>query len=51
LGGYVMAELGRIPRPGDRVEADGWEFTVVSLERRRVKMIDARRTGSVESGS
>jgi CBS domain containing-hemolysin-like protein len=50
LGGFMMAELGRIPRPGDQVEADGWEFTVVSLERRRVKMIEAKRTGSVESG-
>jgi CBS domain containing-hemolysin-like protein len=49
LGGFVMAELGRIPRPGDQVEADGWEFTVVSLDRRRVKMVDAKRAGSEES--
>jgi CBS domain containing-hemolysin-like protein len=44
-----MAELGRIPRPGDQVDCDGWEFTVVSLDRRRVRMIEARRTGSGES--
>jgi CBS domain containing-hemolysin-like protein len=48
LGGFVMAELGRIPLPGDQVESVGWEFTVVSLDGRRVRMIEARWTGSAE---
>jgi CBS domain containing-hemolysin-like protein len=50
LGGWLMAELGRVPRPGDRVRADEWEFTVVSLERRRVTMIDAEWIGPADSG-
>ena len=33
LGGYVMAELGRLPRTGDVVEHDGLRLTVVYVER------------------
>jgi len=50
LGGFVMAELGRVPRLSDRVLAEGWEFTVVRLERHRVKMIEAQRVDPVEPG-
>lgn len=51
LGGFVMAELGRVPRLGDRAIAGGWEFTVRSLERHRVKMVVAKWIGEPESGS
>jgi len=50
LGGFVMAELGRVPRLSDRVLAEGWEFTVVRLERHRVKMIEAQRVDPAEPG-
>lgn len=51
LGGWLMAGLGRVPHPGDRARVDEWEFTVVSLERRRVKMIDAEWIGPAEPGT
>jgi CBS domain containing-hemolysin-like protein len=36
LGGFLMSRLGRIPRPGDTVREDGWDFTVTSIDRHRV---------------
>ncbi len=51
LAGFLMAELGRMPRPGDRARAEEWEFTVVSLEGRRVNVIDAEWVGPGESGT
>jgi CBS domain containing-hemolysin-like protein len=31
-GGYVMAELGRIPTVGDTVSIPGWEITVLAMD-------------------
>jgi putative hemolysin len=39
LGGYVMAELGRMPRTGDIVEHEGVRLTVVRTEGRRVARV------------
>lgn len=36
VGGYVMAQLGRVPVTGDVLEVDGWTVTVVDMEGRRV---------------
>ena len=46
LGGFVTAQIGRIPRQGDRVPVEGWELTVVEVKGRRVtKVLAARRPG------
>ena len=42
LGGFVMAQLGRVPRPGDAVEVAGWRVRVARMEGRRVR--EARLT-------
>lgn len=39
LGGFVMAELGRLPVVGDTVEAAGRVLTVLSLDGRRVERV------------
>jgi CBS domain containing-hemolysin-like protein len=39
LGGFLMARLGHIPVPGETVDEDGWEFTVVEVERRRIEQV------------
>lgn len=39
LAGFLMAELGHIPVEGEAVAYDGWEFTVTSVERRRVEQV------------
>jgi CBS domain containing-hemolysin-like protein len=39
LAGFLMARLGHIPEAGETVEADGWEFIVVEVERRRIEQV------------
>jgi CBS domain containing-hemolysin-like protein len=39
LAGFLMARLGHIPVAGETVEADGWEFIVVEVERRRIEQV------------
>jgi putative hemolysin len=39
LGGFVMAELGRLPHTGDVVEYDGVRLTVVRTEGRRAARV------------
>lgn len=36
LAGFLMAQLGHIPGPGEHIEYEGWRFTVLEVERHRV---------------
>ena len=49
LAGYVVTELGRLPQPGDVVEALGHRFTVTELDGRRVAKV--RLTRVTEDGA
>lgn len=40
VGGFVMDQLGRIPRRGDRMEFDGWVLRVRRMEGRRVAEVE-----------
>ncbi len=40
LGGFIMARLGRLPAPGDVVEAEGWQLRVTSTDGRRVREVE-----------
>jgi putative hemolysin len=44
LGGFVQAELGRIPNTGDTLDALGHRFTVVEMDGRRVARISITPT-------
>ena len=39
VGGFVMAALGRIPRPGDEVAVDGFRVRVERMDGRRVDRV------------
>jgi putative hemolysin len=39
VGGFVLARLGFIPRGGESFEADGYRFTVMEVDRRRVSRV------------
>ncbi|HEX6500960.1 MAG TPA: hemolysin family protein [Micromonosporaceae bacterium] len=39
LAGFLMARLGHIPVGGESVDADGWEFTVVEVDRHRIEQV------------
>jgi CBS domain containing-hemolysin-like protein len=43
LAGFLMARLGHIPIVGESHTEDGWEFTVVEVERRRVEQVRVAR--------
>jgi CBS domain containing-hemolysin-like protein len=43
IGGYVLGSLGRPPRPGDTVEADGVKLGVKSVDGPRVSMLTLYR--------
>ena len=39
IAGFVLDVADRLPRPGDVIERDGYEFHVQSMRRRRVSML------------
>ncbi len=39
VGGLALAELGRVPRPGETFEIDGWRFVVELVIHRRVRRV------------
>ena len=43
IGGFLMSRLGRIPRVGDRVPVEPFEFRVTAMENRRVDRVLAMR--------
>jgi putative hemolysin len=47
VGGYVLAQLDRIPEPGDTVELGRWELRVQSMERRRITELVAKERAPV----
>src|ERR1019366_4646691 len=42
-GGFVLAQLGFIPRGGESFDFGGYRFTVVEMDRRRVARIKIQR--------
>ena len=45
IGGLVMHELGRLPRRGEKVTISGFEFAVVTADKRRVDALQVQRIG------
>jgi magnesium and cobalt exporter, CNNM family len=50
IGGVVFGTLGRLPKPGDRVELSGATFEVVEMEGRRVGKVRVTRSVTAEAG-
>jgi CBS domain containing-hemolysin-like protein len=46
LAGYLLDRLGHIPTVGEQVVDDGWTFTVVSMDRRRIETVQVGRPPS-----
>ena len=43
IGGFVFAELGRLPKRGDQVTADGYSIRVESVRENRIEAVRIRR--------
>jgi CBS domain containing-hemolysin-like protein len=39
VGGYVFGELGRLPKRGDLIRADGFEIRVESVRENRIEAV------------
>ncbi len=39
LAGFLLSRLGHIPVVGESLEADGWEFTVMQVDKHRVEQV------------
>jgi CBS domain containing-hemolysin-like protein len=39
IGGYVFGELGRLPKRGDVINADGFEIRVESVRENRIEAV------------
>jgi len=48
LAGFIMAELGEIPKVGDRVSYQGYSFMVDSMEGFRITSLRVQRLGEEE---
>jgi len=48
LAGFLMARLGHIPVVGETVTEDGWEFTVVEVDKRRIEQVRVSRLESAD---
>jgi magnesium and cobalt exporter, CNNM family len=47
VGGFVFAELGRLPRRGDTVAADGFSIRVESVRDNRIEAVRIRERGQI----
>jgi CBS domain containing-hemolysin-like protein len=50
VGGFVFAELGRLPRRGDTVAADGFSIRVESVRDNRIEAVRIRERRRVQPG-
>jgi putative hemolysin len=48
LGGYIVHELGRLPKAGEEVRTDGVRFVVESVEGRRIRRVRITRPARAE---
>jgi putative hemolysin len=51
IGGFVLAQLGFIPRGGENFEHNNLRFTVVEVDRRRVARVKIQRLKDTGSGA
>ncbi|MDQ1646047.1 MAG: magnesium and cobalt exporter, family [Cryptosporangiaceae bacterium] len=42
LAGFLLAQLGHIPREGESLDYQGWHFTVTHVDRRRIEQVEVR---------
>src|SRR5512133_1057910 len=51
VGGFVFAELGRLPKRGDTVTADGYSIRVESVRENRIEAVRIRERGAARAAA
>jgi CBS domain containing-hemolysin-like protein len=49
VGGYVLAQVGRVPAVGERFDLDGLSIEILEAERRRIHKVRIRRRPAAET--
>ncbi len=49
IGGFVFNHLGYLPKPGERVQLDGFEIKVRRVSRHRIQQVELRKTSNSEA--
>jgi CBS domain containing-hemolysin-like protein len=49
IGGYVFGELGRLPKRGDLITADGFEIRVEAVRENRIEAVRIHKRGAAAS--
>lgn len=42
LAGFILERMGRIPRPGDGLDWNGWRFEVAAMDNKRIESVHVR---------
>jgi putative hemolysin len=50
LAGFMLSQLQRIPQGGESVQYQGWKFTIVDVDRKRITKVKAEMAPSDPSG-
>ena len=48
VGGFVLHQLGRLPRTGDALDHDGHRFVVGRVENRRILQVRVEPTANID---
>jgi magnesium and cobalt exporter, CNNM family len=48
VGGYLLAQIGRVPAAGDRFDVDGLAIEILHVERRRIHMVRIKKSASAK---
>jgi len=51
VAGFMLEQLGVVPKGGEVVTSGEWRFTVVDVERNRISKVKIERVGKTESRS
>ncbi len=46
LGGFLLEQIGRLPKVGDSVETNGYRFEIASMEERRIGQVRISQAGN-----
>jgi putative hemolysin len=44
LGGFILAELGYLPKAGDILKTENWQYEVIELEGKRINKVIAKKS-------
>jgi magnesium and cobalt transporter len=50
IGGLILHELGRLPRRGERVSFEAFQFKVMRVDRRRIHAVEVARIPTQQAG-